>query len=73
MTQNNDGHGQGFVAPYMLKERELAARWGVSSRTLQRWRSEGYGPRHHLIGGAVRYRLDAVLAFEDERECGGDQ
>jgi hypothetical protein len=30
----------------VLNENELAQRWGVSPKTLQRWRSEGRGPRY---------------------------
>jgi transposase-like protein len=32
---------------YVLSENELAERWGVNPKTLQRWRSEGRGP-HYL-------------------------
>ena len=28
----------------VLSENELAQHWGVSPKTLQRWRSEGRGP-----------------------------
>jgi transposase-like protein len=30
----------------VLNENELAQRWGISPKTLQRWRSEGRGPRY---------------------------
>ena len=30
----------------VLNENELAQRWGVSPKTLQRWRSDGLGPRY---------------------------
>ena len=30
----------------VLNENELAQRWGLSPKTLQRWRSEGRGPRY---------------------------
>jgi predicted site-specific integrase-resolvase len=48
----------------MLKERELAQRWCVSQRTLQRWRKEGYGPPWLTIGGNIRYRLSDIEHFE---------
>lgn len=48
----------------MLTKAELAARWRVSTRTLERWRAEGYGPAWFVIGGAIRYRVSDVLAFE---------
>ena len=56
----------------LIRDRDLATRWGKSVRTLQRWRSKGYGPAHILIGGTVRYRLGDVLAFEaQQRRDGG--
>lgn len=71
--QGQDRKSDGGSDHPMLRERELAERWRLSRRTLQRWRAEGYGPRYHLIGGAIRYRLDQVLAFEDGMMRGGDQ
>lgn len=43
---------------------ELARRWSISPRTLERWRWIGKGPRFLKIGGRVIYRLDEVEAFE---------
>lgn len=54
----------------LLRERELAARWRTSRRTLQRWRAEGHGPAFIQIGGAIRYRLADVLAYEERRRVG---
>lgn len=56
----------------LVPERALAKRWNKSLRTLQRWRSEGYGPPHIHIGGTVHYRVDDVLAFEDRQRRGGE-
>ena len=50
--------------PAFVSERQLARRWGVSMRTLQRWRAEHYGPAFMRIGGSIRYALDDVLRFE---------
>lgn len=53
-----------------LRERELAERWGLSPRTLQRWRLERQGPRFVKFGRSVSYPLegaDGVLAWE--RRC----
>ena len=47
-----------------LKERELALRWGMSQRTLQRWRAAGFGPTYIRIGGTIRYRVADILAYE---------
>lgn len=47
-----------------LKQHELAERWKVSGRTLEKWRQTRRGPPYLLIGGAVRYRIEDVLAYE---------
>ncbi|MGE0502082.1 MAG: helix-turn-helix transcriptional regulator [Rhizobiaceae bacterium] len=54
-------------APLFLTERELAQRWALSAKTLRNWRVSGLGPPFVKIGGAVRYSLDAVEAFESEQ------
>lgn len=54
----------------LAPERALAQRWNKSLRTLQRWRSEGYGPPFIRIGGTVHYRVGDVLAFEDRQRHG---
>lgn len=45
---------------------ELARRWKLSPRTLERWRWLGQGPRHVKIGGRVVYRLEDIEAFETD-------
>ena len=47
-----------------LHQADLARRWNVSPRTLERWRWLGQGPRFLKIGGRVAYRLADVEAFE---------
>lgn len=47
-----------------LTQRELAERWKVSGRTLERWRAEPYGPSWITIGGSIRYPMRDVLAWE---------
>ena len=47
-----------------LNQVELAARWTISHRTLERWRWTGEGPRFVKIGGRVVYRLEDVEAYE---------
>lgn len=46
---------------------ELARRWKISPRTLERWRWTGDGPQFVKLGGRVVYRLCDVEAFEAER------
>ena len=48
----------------VLNETELAQRWGVSAKTLQRWRSEGRGPRYLKLSKRVGYPLDVIVEFE---------
>ncbi len=50
-----------------LNQRELAERWNISSRTLERWRWLGKGPRYLKIGGRCVYALADVEAFESEQ------
>ena len=50
-----------------LAQKELARRWGYSTRTLERWRVAGHGPKFLKLNGRVRYRLEDVEAFEAER------
>ena len=50
-----------------LKQRELADRWNISPRTLERWRWVGEGPQFIKIGGRVVYRLEDVEAYEAEQ------
>ncbi len=47
-----------------LPEKCVANRWGISSRTLQRWRWLGLGPPYMKIGGRVRYSLESIKEFE---------
>lgn len=54
-----------------LHQLELARRWCVSPRTLERWRWLKQGPRFLKIGGRVVYRLEDIEAFEKARLRGG--
>jgi hypothetical protein len=47
-----------------LNSIELAARWNISHRTLERWRWTGEGLPFIKIGGRVVYRLEDIEAFE---------
>lgn len=48
----------------VLSENELAQHWGVSPKTLQRWRTEGRGPRYLKLSKRVVYPVAEVKAFE---------
>ena len=47
-----------------LNQVELATRWKISPRTLERWRWTGDGPAFIKIGGRVVYRLEDVETYE---------
>ena len=50
-----------------LTQLDLARRWRVSPRTLERWRWLGQGPAYLKLGAAIAYRLEDVEAFEAKR------
>ena len=47
-----------------LSQRELAERWRITTRTLDRWRVAGTGPVWLRINDRVLYRAEDVFAFE---------
>jgi hypothetical protein len=47
-----------------INQIQLAARWGISHRTLERWRWTGVGPKFLKVGGRVVYRLSDVQEYE---------
>jgi hypothetical protein len=53
-----------------LTEGELAARWRISVKALQKWRVQGGGPRFHKFGSAVRYAKVAIEEFERRADRG---
>lgn len=51
-----------------LTQREVAARLRLSPRTLERWRGTADASLPYIkLGGAVRYRLEDVEAFEQRQ------
>lgn len=52
--------------PIFLNQSELAERWRVSVKTLERWRYEGKRPPYVKIHGRVLYRIEDISKFEDE-------
>ena len=49
-----------------LNQRQLAERWSISQRTLERWRAIGNGPIFLKIGGRVVYRIEDILTYEEK-------
>jgi hypothetical protein len=58
---------QPVPAKAALAEAELAIRWGMSPKTLRRWRQHHQGPVYCKLGSRVVYLLTEVEAFE--RRC----
>jgi hypothetical protein len=67
MVQYSSGSRQ----PDHLRQADLAARWRLSPRTLERWRWLKLGPPYLKVGGRVVYRLKDILAYEAEQLHGG--
>ncbi len=52
------------VTRIALDENEFATRWGLSVKTLRRWRQESLGPVFCKLGARVTYLIFEVEAFE---------
>jgi len=52
-----------------LNQIDLARRWKISPRTLERWRWLGEGPRYLKLGGRVLYRVADIEAYEQSIVC----
>jgi predicted site-specific integrase-resolvase len=51
-----------------IRPDQLAQRWAISKKTLERWRCEGAGPRYLKLSGCrVVYRLDDIESYESAR------
>lgn len=49
-----------------LTEVELALRWDLSPKTLQRWRTDGRGPHFLKFSKCVRYPIEEIMIFENQ-------
>jgi hypothetical protein len=54
-----------------LTQLELADRWRLSGRTLEKWRHTRRGPRYLRVGGRILYPIEEVEAYEAEHLRGG--
>jgi len=54
-----------------LNQIDLARRWRVSPRTLERWRWQKLGPAYLKVGNHVVYRIEDVEAYEAARRRSG--
>lgn len=56
-----------FSLENTLTVAQLAKRWGVTRKTLDNQRFRGEGPNYYKIGGTIRFDLDDVRKFENDR------
>lgn len=49
-----------------LNEIDLATRWGMSPKTLQRWRTTKQGPEYLKLGKKVRYSMAVIEQYENQ-------
>jgi len=69
MERSSSPGGQTSGPVKHLNEIELARRWGISHRTLQRWRWLKQGPSYLKLGGHIVYALADVLEYERRRRA----
>lgn len=50
-----------------LNQIQLARRWSLSPRSLERWRWLRQGPPYLKIGGRIIYRIEDIELFEANR------
>jgi hypothetical protein len=50
-----------------MGQKDLARRWNLSHRTLERWRSHGDGPPFLKLNGRCLYRMEDIEQFEQAR------
>jgi hypothetical protein len=55
---------ENVMAELHLNEIELGKRWGVSPKTLQRWRMEDRGPAYLKLSKRVTYAMEDIVAYE---------
>ena len=48
-----------------INQKQLAGRWHLSEASLERWRSEGIGPKFMKLKGRVLYRQVDIEAYEE--------
>ncbi len=53
-----------MMEPTWMSEKQLAAYWNISRKTLQRWRAMGRGPTYVRVGKSIRYRQSDAAEFE---------
>ena len=67
LTGGTAGVSEQQLSVRHLTQVDLARRWRMSERTLERWRWLGQGPAFLKIGGRVAYRMEDILSYEATR------
>lgn len=58
----------------LLTKAELAERWKISVRVLEKWHKDGKGPRRIELGARrVFYKMADILSYEQQNMKGGAQ
>ncbi|MBX9804817.1 MAG: helix-turn-helix domain-containing protein [Alphaproteobacteria bacterium] len=55
------------MKPSFLTSDDLADRWNMPPTTLSQWRWNGRGPEYYKMGKHIRYKIEHVETFEEER------
>jgi DNA-binding transcriptional MerR regulator len=58
----------------LLTDSELSDRWGLSTKTLRRWRKKGIGPKFIQVGKTRKrtfYLVDEIIRIEDGNSLDG--
>lgn len=57
----------------LLTETEVAEHYGVTTRTVQKWRKSGAGPQFLSLGAnSIRYRTEDIRAYDTRSATGGE-
>lgn len=57
------------MSPTYLTQEEVACRFRVSPRTLERWRWKKSGPSYVKLGGKIVYALSDIETYERRRRA----
>jgi hypothetical protein len=52
----------------LFTRESLAARWNMTTKTLDQWRWNGRGPEYIKIGREIFYRDSAIERFEESKQ-----
>lgn len=53
-----------YMGTPFLTSSELAKRWRLTPKTLDKWRCAGKSPPYEKIGSRILYKIDEIEAFE---------